>query len=476
MFTNCWWFVGSSICVAIIFALHVVPFFTADHRFAEQFPYAFGTLFIFFWTCLQTSIGLLPPIYHRFSRFPWSVPSISFASIVFLVALLASRSHPKTFIFLTTTVPVGFISVLWILIASAPKNQMLLIISTLATLFSAELTFRHFLVTERIPSTQEQFSDSIARHWQEAVPIEKTPGNFRIVGLSDSFGVAGGSQNYHYLLPDLLRPTNVEIVNMSLGDFQPDQEVELFRRFGPTYRPDLVLYGFYVGNDFIHVEGRQVSYNGFNLRIQDGFDTYIFPNWTLLQWLAKQLKASYHDAKSKWRQPPTSQASEEVSMGIKPEDSLKTSPQPEPVFEKTVFLTIMNGLLQICCAQEKSTDAFEPTLKWIDELTALTQTLDADFVMVIHPAQFQVETKLYQQILKQFGKSRDEFDLDKPQKVLQDYCQSRQISCLDLLPTFRKNGSEGGLYALQETHYNNAGNQLAATTIVEHLTSRQPTN
>ena len=53
-----------------------------------------------------------------------------------------------------------------------------------------------------------------------------------------------------------------------------------------------------------------------------------------------------------------------------------------------------------------------------------------------------------------------QYNLELPQQFLLDYCQSRHILCLDLLPNFKEHGRDGGLYLLQDTHYNIAGNTL----------------
>src|SRR6185369_8770344 len=116
------------------------------------------------------------------------------------------------------------------------------------------------------------------------LPSEDSPSRFRILGLSDSFGTAGGSENYNYQLVQLLpRGWDVQMVNLSIGDFQPSEEASLLERFGPAWHPKLILYGFYAGNDFILREGTELDYGGFSLLLREDSRSYLLPNWTSLQ-------------------------------------------------------------------------------------------------------------------------------------------------------------------------------------------------
>ncbi len=89
--------------------------------------------------------------------------------------------------------------------------------------------------------------------------------------------------------------------------------------------------------------------------------------------------------------------------------------------------------------------------------------------MVVHPDQFQVENVLREILYDRFGLDPADYDLGLPQQFLRAYCEQRGIPCVDLLPTFRANGQQGGLYETYDTHYNDRGNRLAATTIFDFL-------
>jgi hypothetical protein len=47
------------------------------------------------------------------------------------------------------------------------------------------------------------------------------------------------------------------------------------------------------------------------------------------------------------------------------------------------------------------------------------------------------------------------------------------MPCLDLLPIFRAKAMDEELYTLRDTHYNLAGQNLAAASIAQFLSERQ---
>jgi len=95
--------------------------------------------------------------------------------------------------------------------------------------------------------------------------------------------------------------------------------------------------------------------------------------------------------------------------------------------------------------------------------------MGAKYVIVIHPDQSQVEVQLRRELAKTYGLDLKGYDFELPQRFLMNYCSSRAIPCLDLFPSFRARGSQGGLYLVRDTHYNHDGNKFAAALIAKFL-------
>ena len=133
------------------------------------------------------------------------------------------------------------------------KDVALVGCSIMIMVILAELVFRFVLLERLTPKNQRELVRLMSTQWQEPIPIAKPEGTFRILGLADSFGVVGGtSANYHYLLEAMLRRQlrpGIQMVNVSVTGYAPRHELAILRLALP-YSPDIVLHGFFVGNDF----------------------------------------------------------------------------------------------------------------------------------------------------------------------------------------------------------------------------------
>ena len=86
--------------------------------------------------------------------------------------------------------------------------------------------------------------------------LDKPDGTFRILIVSDSFGWAGGRDgNYTEILERLLvehyGEGRIEVINSGYPMTDTGEQLAMLRKFGLQYDPDLVILGFFVGNDFV---------------------------------------------------------------------------------------------------------------------------------------------------------------------------------------------------------------------------------
>ncbi len=109
----------------------------------------------------------------------------------------------------------------------------------------------HELARIMNPDTGEVYWDRVnSRGWRDRErTLENTRGSFRIVVIGDSvtFGaIVPAAQIYTRLLEDRLQREgyNVEVINISYGGWDPEQELEALKNEGILYRPDLVILQF----------------------------------------------------------------------------------------------------------------------------------------------------------------------------------------------------------------------------------------
>lgn len=319
----------------------------------------------------------------------------------------------------------------------------------------AELVLRFFLLETLMPKTRGEFLSLMSTQWPQPIFVAKPPqGTFRILGLADSFGVMGGaSENYHYLLEQTLRrqlSPGIQMVNVSVSGYEPRHELAILR-FAMSYAPDLVLHGFFVGNDFTLYGEDNYQYRGIRIENEPGISRYWPRNFFLTDLIRNQL--------IRWRD--LRQIELEQKTGVAAEAGY---------LSRKFFLTMQ--LQRMIYLKKQSENEMKRVFPILDSIRNVAVKGGARYAMVIHPDHTQVDESLRGELIKTFQIREADYDFDFPQKVLTSYCAASGILCLDLLPDLRARAKQGALYTVSDGHYNRNGNQLAADKIRQFLIDR----
>jgi hypothetical protein len=204
-------------------------------------------------------------------------------------------------------------------------------------------------------------------------------------------------------------------------------------------QPDLVLVSVFVGNDITESIGQP---------------RHLDPRRHALGLLGER---SWRMLREWWRgaDPPAARTGQKA-----------LSPQ--------TFCEIEARRLVVC---RRDSDAvlekqWQRALGELDRLAHSCQDRGVPLAVVLIPDEFQVNDAVLEAAVAEAGWSRSQIDLEAPQRRLAEFCGVRRVACLDLLPAMR---STPDCYAPRDTHWNKAGNHLAAREIAAWL-KRGPLN
>jgi SGNH hydrolase-like domain, acetyltransferase AlgX len=305
------------------------------------------------------------------------------------------------------------------------------------------------------PTTEREFLHLMRKSdhmgwvpWPQPIAEQKPAGTYRFIGLADSLGIWGGPEsNYFRLLERLLQADGqVQLINLSIDGYEPSHQLRVLP-FGMRYSPDLVVHGFFVGNDFTLSDHRIYKFLGFRThRTRD--DVWYRPRDFMLR---------------AWTETVWRIAAETRAVAREKQTGIST-------FSRETFLAMQHFRLNHWGrGGEANRRSLESVFPVLDEIRRIAESGGARYVLVIHPDQTQVDQKLRQELVASFGLRELDFDLDFPQRVMLEYCTTRRVTCLDLLPAFRAHALDGDLYLPRDTHYNEAGRRLAADGIRDFL-------
>lgn len=310
-----------------------------------------------------------------------------------------------------------------------------------------------------------ELSDYTSRGYLTEDILSKKKDVIRILTLGDSFSVylREKKQNYNNFLQQKFIGSGkreVEIVNAGMEAMGPGYYWHIIDKYGDLFKPDLILVGFFVGNDFEEADF-SVYIGNFVIEPKKLYKRYLkydqFRHWRLYR-LLKNKYTRYRDDQ------------------LKKEEAKSQPSQPVGTFSQTTFLEVEKkrswmfdknnwGLLN-----QQWRECSEIILKmkgWCDRRKIT-------LVIAILPEQFQVDQALRDAVLTKYTHiAAENLDLSHPNNLIVNFCRTHDIHCLDLLGPFQEQGKTRRLYSVRDSHWNEAGNRLAADLIFDYLEKNQ---
>jgi len=289
-------------------------------------------------------------------------------------------------------------------------------------------------------------------------PRPKGPSAFRILCLGDSFNWMGGrTWNYTVRLRQKLadRYRFTEVVNAGYPAQGPEQHAIVLERHCQELAPDLVVLGFFVGNDFIdNVPGtKQIVVNDVHHWVGAEGPLHLFgqpllPDSRVRAALLQAIQVSL----------ALRRARREGSSGMMTEE---------------LFLELERARLRPWTRAGRADRHYRLAegAAWagLDRMRALLAKRGIGFVIAAFPDEIQVSPALLARVRARFGLDEGDIDLDLPQWQLKEYAARYGLPYIDLLPRFRAAAAEQVLYLERDSHWNPAGNALAADVLADGL-------
>lgn len=269
------------------------------------------------------------------------------------------------------------------------------------------------------------------------VALNKQPNTIRIVGLGDSIAFGYGlEENKIYLrrLEGMLNKSSsqkYEVVNVAVSGYNTFQERKRLEEDVLKFQPDIIVLGFVlndIAGDF-HVPNmvyrtlapfKSGAYSPDDLSSLEKFFYSLFRKTYVYQFLHPKLSIFW--------------GFENVSKNLVGD------------YGKDTLSFYAKGRYP----QKKYINSVKQVEKELLNINELAKKNNTSLVMLIFPAQIQLEDK----------------NLRKPQELILDFCQEKSMKCLDLIPFLEK---EKEKVFLDLGHPNAYSSEIIAKTLYEYL-------
>ncbi|MGB8990683.1 MAG: hypothetical protein WCD80_01365 [Desulfobaccales bacterium] len=281
-----------------------------------------------------------------------------------------------------------------------------------------------------------------SRGFKDKEFTEKKEHTYRIIGIGDSFafGVVPYRYNYLTLLESQLLRDNIngEVLNMGIPSIGPKEYLSLFVNEGIALKPDMLLLTFYIGNDFTDCFERKRDLYSYS---------YVA---SLINYLINLSRYEGNVINS---------------SGVYYDD--------QQTFDKKTYLHLMEKRSFIFLeGNESFMKLLNSAVYYLSIINDICKNKNIVFIVVVAPDELQINCSLQSAVIEAFypNLNRGKWNITLPNKMLTDRLDKLGIKYIDLYPFFREKSPER-LYRPKDTHWNIAGNQLAANIIEEHILS-----
>jgi hypothetical protein len=390
------------------------------------------------------------------------------------------------------------------------SSLFLCLISLVISLYIAEITLRNFIVLPgssfdyRIPHPIFGWSLKPNAAYKLALPEEtvlvhynsqgyrdaerslnKPKDVIRILVLGDSF-MEGYSVNIQDSLPYLLEEflnnegKRVEILNMGVGGYGTLQEYLVLEEVGKGYDPDIVIVGFYVGNDLAN--------NNYSLQLKTFSDDPNNPKVSSRpflrsssddEWVITQV--DYEGALGRYKEALESRSwlRHESALFITVKHAIELYFSDEGSEGKEIrgqkqdrYAAVLPSVS--CRADPGNNEAWLLTKRIFNRMLNSVDMSGGQLVVFSVPTMYEVNQKTGTREIKGAPSGENPCIEDAPvHKKLEMTLTDLGIPFIGLLPIFRAQHHvyEEGLYRVSDEHWNQNGHRLAAEELSASLLS-----
>ena len=292
-------------------------------------------------------------------------------------------------------------------------------------------------------------------------------GVFRVLLLGDSFSVGHGLTLENSLPKQLERALQtelekensndgiirVEVINAANGGYSPYNYWKGYIRWKPVFDPDIVLIGFFFGNDY-KCEDEDIRFlikDGQMLARYRKGETPRIPQKSVLfvirKWLAQNSEFYVLMRNFFYYNETIGFFTRRQKASSGPQlEQLKPYLVPELEMEKKEA---------------------EKCLCYIRKLRDQAVRDRVPVVMLEIPVKFEIDRDYYKQIIQAYKLRPDQIDLNQPFKKLDDFCRPLGIPILDPRLALKKYHKDHRCYFQYDGHWNKRGVEIAAYSMVK---------
>lgn len=293
--------------------------------------------------------------------------------------------------------------------------------------------------------------------------FDRTSSAPRLLALGDSF-TYGAGVSYDETFPTVLERAlqsyapGAEVINLGVSGWGPSEEFHLMEIYGVKFHPNLVLLNFFIGNDImrrrntlveepIAVGGQSYYVHTTGNTLHDRFGPDRWYLYHELNYLVKVIGNRLRLRQDEEQDP--------AGFWV-------------PFRSRHAYLKDIDERSEIYFKRDTALFQYhwQRTQGTLERMHQFLQEQGISFLIVLLPAQEQLDHHLQRELMAALGTTPEEYDFEKPQRILQAWGHEHGVTIVDLLPTFKQSPDPAKLYFYNDIHWTAEGHALASTQII----------
>lgn len=303
--------------------------------------------------------------------------------------------------------------------------------------------------------------DVNSKGWRDSEHLpEKPKDTYRIIVLGDSFvenfQVPLEQTFFKQLEKNLtgkIKDKHVEIIAMGIGNTGPAQQYIALKEYGLKYEPDLVIQMFLSAND-IKNNSQKLNNNPLVPYLKINTEVEVIP-----------LERDSNSPRIRLKEILKKSRLIELLLSIrqlfleKLEHKKYEYPLDYHVYDKNY--------------SKDYEEAWSLTKNIILKTKELSEKKGANYILVTLANNEQTNKEVWKKALDAYPKMKEvDLNLEKPDKILNEFCEKQKINCLQMFPFFKehiKNNPGVFTHYPLDGHWNKTGTNLAAEFLTKYL-------
>jgi hypothetical protein len=274
----------------------------------------------------------------------------------------------------------------------------------------------------------------------------KRVNTYRIIAIGDSFTFGVVPYQYNYVArieQELNRRLSssdghtYEVINMGIPSTGPRDYLTLFADEAIALQPDMLIVSFFIGNDILEAQRNDVEQD-YRLKRPWYSSSYVLSFLNYVLTVTTKYKGAIH--------------------------AIRYYDDDAPTYPEDVFLNIQKSRLQnFIKGDAEFLGAFRIQVGYLNQIKKICDIHKIKLLIVVIPDEMQVNRAQQTQLIKLASLTPQQVDMLQPNHLSHEDFAANGIPYIDLFPSFTN--SKENLYKPRNTHWNIAGNRLAAQNI-----------